>query len=107
MTFSVGRRRFVEALIVGMVVLPRLSGATTICRPDPPCESVLNPNKTAIVGTVLANRVMISSNGLVYEVVTDFATQEVFGADVGSTISVAIALALTPNATRTAGAGPA
>ena len=100
MTFSVGRRRFVEALIVGMVVFPRLGGATTICMPDPPCESVLNPNKTAIVGTVLANRVMISSNGLMYEVVTDFATQEVFGADVGSTISVAIALALTPNATR-------
>src|SRR5262249_5667082 len=95
------RRLFVGMVMVGTLVVPRDSFATSVCFRDPPCEYVLNPSKTAFVGTVVGNKVRLSTNHLVYEVVTDFVIEEVFGAGVGSRVSIATNLALTPEAAGT------
>src|SRR5262245_45602330 len=100
MAFSVSRNLFVGILMVGTLVIPRDSLATSVCFRDPPCEYVLNPNKTAFVGTVVSNTVRLSTNGLVYEVVTDFVIEEVFGAGIGSRMSIATNLAFSPEAAR-------
>lgn len=101
MTRLILRWFFVGLVTIGVLAIPHDSLATTICAPEPPCEYVLNPRKTAFVGAVVRNTVRLSANRLVYEVVTEFLTEEVFGARVESLVSIATNITLTPEAART------
>ena len=76
------------------------SAATTICRPEPPCEFVLNQNKTAFVGKVLSSRVVEREDAFL--TVTDFATSEVFGTSVGPLVGVVTSQAFTIDGARRA-----
>ena len=100
MALSVVRCLCAGVFVVGTLAIPHDSLATTICLPEPPCEYALNSKKTAIVGTVVGSEVRLSTNRLLYEVVTDFVIAEAFGADVGSRVSIATNFTLSPESAR-------